>query len=316
MKKSGKKILSFAIALIMSVTMIAHSGITAYAASDQNVKITYNGQIVDTFNGVSARYIPGTGNSNSGTYCCAQYVKNYYKAIYGITVSNLLSNRTPNVSESGYVFKVISTDVKPGDIVRFPSHWAIVKSVSGNTLTLIEQNWKWADKSGVTYAKVNRTVSLGSNGMVVFRLYKDGQDIHTPVSSGVKYETHLENTGWTSPVYNGQTSGTTGMNKQMEAIKISLQNISGGISYRTHVSNIGWMDWVSNGAVGGTTGCNLQMEAVQIKLTGAAANQYSVMYRVHVGEIGWMDWQKDGAVAGTTGRNLQIEAIEIKLVSK
>lgn len=315
-----KRIFALLLALSMVVCMFPCYCINALAATttNQNVKITVSGQIVDTFNGVPAKYIPGSGNSNTGTYCCAQYVSNYYKAIYGVTVSNLTSNQTPVVSEYGYRFRQISSGVLPGDVVRLPGHWAIVKAVNGSTLTLIEQNWKWIT-NGVTYAKVNRTVTMGStSGLVIFRLYKGDQSVNscTPTGPAVKYESHLSDLGWTSPVYNGTPSGTTGRALQMEAIRISLQNLNGGITYRAHVSEIGWQGWVSNGGLAGTTGRNLQMEAIQIKLTGAAANQYSIMYRVHVGEIGWMSWVKDGAVAGTTGRNLQIEAIEIKLVPR
>lgn len=150
----------------------------ASAATGQNVKITTYGQTVDTFNGVPAKYIPGVGNSDSGTYSCANYVKEYYKKIFGVTVSNLLSNCTPVVSESGYTFKTISSGVRPGDVVRLPGHWAIVKAVNGANLTLIEQNWKWLYK-GVTYATINRVVTLGStSGLAVFRLYKNGQDMN------------------------------------------------------------------------------------------------------------------------------------------
>ena len=38
----------------------------------------------------------------------------------------------------------------------------------------------------------------------------------------IQYRTHLQNKGWTSWVSNGATSGTTGQNRQMEAIQIRL----------------------------------------------------------------------------------------------
>lgn len=305
------------LALVLVIALCTQALLVpAFSASGQSVQITYSGQVVDTFNGVPAKYIPGTGNSNSGTYSCAGYVKSYYSTIFGVSVYNLLSSCTPQTSESGYTFKAITSNIRPGDIVRLPGHWAIVKAVNGNTLTLIEQNWKWAS-GGKTYASINRTVTVGStSGLVVFTLYKGSTRLNTISSSAsIKYQAHVQNYGTMSTVSNGATAGTTGQSLRMEDLSISLSGISGGVSYRAHVANIGWKSWVSSGGCG-TQGQSLQMEAIQIKLTGTAASQYSIMYRVHVQNYGWVAWVKDGAVAGTTGQGLRIEAIEIKLVQK
>lgn len=241
-------------------------------------------------------------------------MKEYYSRHFGISVTNLLSNQTPNANKRGYVFKAISSGVRPGDIVRMPGHWAIVKGVSGNTLTLIEQNWK-SVKNGKTYATINRTVAL--NSVTVFRLYKNGQSMNGPSSAAtVEYQSHLRNIGWQGIVTDEAISGTVGESRRMEAIQIGIRGVSGGVTYQVHVQNNGWMDWKSNSQTAGTTGESKRMEAIRIKLTGAAAQQYNIVYRVHVQNIGWMDWVKNGETAGTTGRSLQIEAIQIKLVAK
>lgn len=313
--KSTKRLLSLLLALVTLCSVITTP---ATAASQKtNVKITTNGQIVDTLNGVPAKYEKGTGNSNSNEYCCAQYVKNYYKSNFNISVYNLTNNCTPKVSEKGYEFKKISSasEVAVGDVVRLPHHWAIVKEKSGNVITLIEQNWKWADKQGNTYATINRTVTFGSSDLVIFRLYKDGKSANGSTPS-VVYESHLADIGWTPSVSNGAMSGTTGEARRMEAIKISLKNLSGGISYCAHVQDEGWQSMVSDGSIAGSTGLSRRLEAIKIELTGQAAQKYSIWYRVHVQDIGWMEWCKDGAIAGTEGRSLRIEAIEIKLVAK
>ena len=141
-------------------------------SATSTVQITYSGQVVDTFNGVSAKYIPGTGNSNTGSYSCAGYVHTYYSTIYGITVSNLLTGKTPNASNGSFS---VTSSPEPGDIgyqlnSRDSGHWFIIKEVNGDgSYTIIEQNWKW-ESSGATYCNVNRHVSYSATkGFKVFR---------------------------------------------------------------------------------------------------------------------------------------------------
>lgn len=141
----------------------------------QTVRVSTNGQTVDTFNGVPARYIPGVRNSDVGTYCCATYVSNYYSRVYGVSVWNMFTGRTPSAS-SGYFYQ--TTSPKAGDVgyqlnSSGSGHWFIIKSVnSDGTYSVIEQNWKW--KSGnVTYCNINRKVSYkATRGFKVFRWSK------------------------------------------------------------------------------------------------------------------------------------------------
>lgn len=140
----------------------------------KTVEITYNGQTVDTFNGVAAKYIKGIGNSNTGTYCCARYVSNYYKAVYGVTVANMYTGATPTAS-SGYFSRTYSP--KAGDIgyqlnSGNSGHWFIIKSVnSDGTYTVIEQNWKYPS-GGKTYCTLNRRVSNSTKGFKAYRWSK------------------------------------------------------------------------------------------------------------------------------------------------
>lgn len=162
--------------VLQSVNISDSSSSSGAQSSDsyttETIQITANGQTVDTFNGVPAKYITGTGNSNTGTYCCAGYVSSYYRSVYGITVANMFTGRTPSAS-SGYFY--VTSDPKPGDIgyqlnSSNSGHWFIIKSVNGDgTYTVIEQNWKW--KSGnKTYCYRNRKVSYGATkGFKVYR---------------------------------------------------------------------------------------------------------------------------------------------------
>ena len=163
--------------------------LTPTAAASQSVRITRSGQVVDTFNGVPAKYIPGSGNSNTGTYSCAGYVKAYCKACCGVDVYNLTTGATPKSSTSGCSFQEIFSGFQAGDIVYMTNskgtgHWAIAKAVSGSSITLIEQNWKWVSQ-GSTYASVNRVVTYGSTAnMRVFRLVRASQPSSGSGSSG------------------------------------------------------------------------------------------------------------------------------------
>lgn len=131
------------------------------------------------------------------------------------------------------------------------------------------------------------------------------------------YQTHVETIGWQNVLSEGNLAGTTGQNKQVEAIKLFLDSTQfGNISYKAHVQDFGWQNAVSGGQLSGTTGLAKQMEAIQIKLTGQLATIFSVKYRVHVQDIGWQNWVFDDEIAGTIGKAKQIEAIEIFLVDK
>ena len=134
----------------------------------------------------------------------------------------------------------------------------------------------------------------------------------------ISYRTHLQTYGWQAWKYDGATSGSTTLEKRLEAIQISIENsdLSGSITYRTHVQTYGWLDWVSDGETSGTTGQSKRIEAIQIKLTGELAEAYDVYYRVYVEDYGWLDWACNGETAGSSGLSLRAEAIEIVLVEK
>lgn len=136
--------------------------------------------------------------------------------------------------------------------------------------------------------------------------------------TGIIYSAHVADIGWQAEKANGDIAGTTGQNKQVEAVKIRLKGTgySGAIEYSAHVADIGWMNWVTDGNIAGTTGKNKQMEAIKIRLTGEIANHYNVYYRVHVSDYGWLDWAENGEVAGTTDAAKKMEAIQIQLVDK
>ena len=135
----------------------------------------------------------------------------------------------------------------------------------------------------------------------------------------VMYQAHVGGVGWQDYVENGETGGTAGQSKELEALKIMIANqgtVAGSIEYQAHVGGIGWQNYVGTNQVAGTTGQAKALEAIKIRLTGDLANKYDIYYRVHVGEIGWLDWASNDQIAGTVGYSKNLEAIEIKLVEK
>ena len=109
----------------------------------------------------------------------------------------------------------------------------------------------------------------------------------------ITYETHVQDMGWQGKKENGETAGTEGQSKRLEAIKINSDNLPEGIKikYKTHVQDIGWQEWKYNGEISGTEGQSKRLEAIKIELE--ETEEYSIMYRVHVQDIGWQEWKYD-----------------------
>lgn len=141
-----------------------------------------------------------------------------------------------------------------------------------------------------------------------------------PETINVDYRTHVQTYGWeTSWKGNGETSGTVGEAKRLEAIEIKLDNqtLSGNIEYCTHIQTYGWeTSWKSNGEASGTVGEAKRLEAIKIRLTGKLAEKYDIYYRVHAQTFGWLGWAKNGEPAGTAGYAKRLEAIQILIVYK
>ena len=153
----------------------------------------------------------------------------------------------------------------------------------------------------------------GINGNVDVNFLMNTVDMNQVV-----YQGNVEGQGWQSGVRNGAISGTEGQSKQLEGVKIRLENYgipTPGIEYRTHIQDKGWENtWKKDGQVSGVEG--KRMEALQIRLTGQYARNYDLYYRVHVQDLGWLDWAKNGDTAGTVGYGKYVQAYQIVLVEK
>lgn len=133
----------------------------------------------------------------------------------------------------------------------------------------------------------------------------------------LSYSSFVNGLGWQKPVTNGAFTGTEGVKKSLEAIRIGIENVSGlNVRYSSHMQGYGWMDWVNGAGISGLPGQNKRLEAVKIELTGVNAKKYDIYYRVHVEKFGWLGWAKNGQSAGSEGYGYRAEALEVKIVSK
>lgn len=132
---------------------------------------------------------------------------------------------------------------------------------------------------------------------------------------GIRYRAHVQGQGWHGWVANGQTAGTTGQGKRMEAVRIEAINPRPGMSicYRAHVQGTGWQSTVCNGATAGTTGQGKRMEAIRITASNRPPG-CNLEYRAHVKGKGWLGWVSNGATAGTTGEGRRMEALQVRFV--
>lgn len=133
------------------------------------ITLTQPGQILESiiYNGITveAAYTNGAYSGSDPVYSCAAFVKKFYSMIYGIEVYNLVSkDSTPMVYYNKGSFS-LTDQPRVGDIVRdnTRTHWAIVKSVDGDIITVVQQNYR----SGNT-AWINCTIERADTGYSYF----------------------------------------------------------------------------------------------------------------------------------------------------
>ena len=184
MKKFTVVVAMLVLIVIQPLEFITKTTVDAAMKSVTQVNLSQAGQVIDsiTYNSiiVEAVYSNQSHSGSDTTYSCAAFVKKFYKEVYGIGVYNLNSpTSTPLVYDNKGSFNKTS---KPqvGDIIRdnTRTHWAIVKNISGNTITVVQQNWKSGSR-----AWINCTIELGDKGFSYFT-YSGRVADTTKLSSG------------------------------------------------------------------------------------------------------------------------------------
>lgn len=133
------------------------------------------------------------------------------------------------------------------------------------------------------------------------------------------YRAHCQNLGWLDPVHDGQTAGTTGKSKRMEALKIDVRKVGDGsakLEVNAHIQGIGDKIYVidkdTHDTIIGTVGESRRIEAIAIKIMEGLTGK-RIKYRIHVDKLGWSEWKYDGDMVGSKGLSLCIQAIQIAI---
>lgn len=135
---------------------------------------------------------------------------------------------------------------------------------------------------------------------------------------GIRYLAFERGYGFTDLFSNGETLGSPGRGRTMEAIRIRGpdREIGGSVKYRVYLQGQGWTGWVENAGLAGNLGRGARIGAVQVYLTGNMARLYNVRYRAYVDRDGWLGWTQNGGIAGALSSADRMEALQIELVRK
>lgn len=133
--------------------------------------------------------------------------------------------------------------------------------------------------------------------------------------AGLKYQGHSQDIGWLPEVRDGQTAGTVGYGKRLEAIRFTSIPASWSISAKAHIANIGWRDFgtVKAGDVIGTTGKACAIESLIVDAVAPNGDRRKLHYQVHQENVGWKGITPEGFASGTDGMGLRLEAVRIWL---
>lgn len=266
----------------------------------------YYNEFINTYNGKSFDY-----DGVAGTQC-VDLIKMYLDKVFGIkpgawgNAKDYYEN-FDNLSIKDTFTKISNnTSFVPqkGDIAVWGSgvgngygHLSIATG-DGNLSNFNSYDLNWGSKSV-------RKVQHDYKGFLGVLRANDQSKIN-----GVQlmYKVHIQDKGWTDWENSGETAGTTGENKRIEAI--ILQGNNGlDLSYRVHIQDIGWSDWVQNGQIAGTTGESKRIEAIEIK------SNKMLEVQEHIQDVGWMPVSKGTNIRiGTEGKSLRIEAFKINII--
>ncbi len=180
----SKKIKS-AVAVLLLLVTLSFATISASAAETtldvEYVKITGNGFVADTLNGVESRY-----NLSGPTLYCSELIPRYYQEVYGINLS--IGSGSVKVLGNSDIYFVQTNTPKQGDILfasasargKGYNHWALVKDVVvGETITCFEQNWSWNGQAGI-----NRVIPYDGSCYVAYTMVSKSGNL--PKAQGVK----------------------------------------------------------------------------------------------------------------------------------
>ena len=269
----------------------------------ENIAINYSAEaVMDSWMGSSGHKNNILGSSKSiGIGCFTQGGHVYYVQCFGGASTDVASKPANKVaSRSVYVSDAYmqKADIYTSDGVTYFT------------------NLDWG------YARIKLDAEEQED--IELPTYEDEETVYPNSAITTSYTTHIQNFGWSDECKggewetDGEISGSLGLSKRLEGIKIKLSGSSNlGIKYKTHIQTYGWeKQWKTDGEFSGTSGESKRLEAIMIDLTGSDKSKYDVFYRVHAQNYGWLGWAKNGEPAGTAGQSKRLEAIQVIVVPK
>lgn len=162
-------------------------------------------------------------------------------------------------------------------------------------------------------------------GETVARIAAEQQETEPKGDCGIRYRAHVSGAGWLPAVRDGQTAGTEGQGRRMEAIKITPPEGCELDAY-AHVQGIGnlYYDGIRRGKssgtgssktdpIIGTVARGLRLEALMFRVCKLpeSLKGKKLRYQVHQQGTGWGRVHGDGEWAGSRGKSLRLEAVRI-----
>lgn len=145
---------------------------------------------------------------------------------------------------------------------------------------------------------------------------KPQQEAGRPINDfGLSYQAHVQDVGWLPEVRDGQTAGTIGYSKRLEALRFTAIPAGWSISAKAHVQNVGWVDYgtVTPDTIIGSVGKSQAIEMLILDAKGPANDMHHLFYRVHQQNVGWKSVTPQGYASGTDGMSLRLEAVRVWL---
>lgn len=137
---------------------------------------------------------------------------------------------------------------------------------------------------------------------------------------GLTYRAHCQTLGWCDWVRDGQTAGTVGFGKRLEALQFDVNKLKkkfGGqimMNVKAHIQTVGnklYTD-ISNDTIIGTVGDEKRIEAIEIEIFGLPKDKF-LEYEIHVQKEGWTGYTRSGFATGSTGMEKRIEAFRARI---
>lgn len=133
--------------------------------------------------------------------------------------------------------------------------------------------------------------------------------------AGLKYHVHVQDVGDLSVVHDGQTAGTVGFSKRMEALTFDAIPSGWKLRCKLHLEDIGWTSYdVVPGKLLGTKGESRRVECIGFEVVERPeGDKRKLHFQVHQQDYGWLADTKEGYFSGCDGQSRRLEAVRIWL---